>query len=60
MVPPLDISFKISHQLIGRRKEVGFFRCFGVPMITLPALVVIAQHALASNHVRKSVLEFVG
>jgi hypothetical protein len=57
MVPPCDVSFKVSHQLIGGREGVRFLRGFSVPVIAFSVFVVIAQHALLFDHVRQAVLE---
>src|SRR3990170_3381678 len=57
MVPPRDVSFKVSHQLIRRREGVRVLRRFGVPVITLSVFVVVAQHALLFDHIREAVLE---
>jgi len=57
MVPPRDVSFKISHQLIRRGEGVRFFRGFRVPVIALFAFIVVAQHALLFDHIRQAVFE---
>src|SRR3972149_6591380 len=57
MVPPRDVSFKVSHQLIGRRKGVRLLSCLGVPVIALCAFIVVAQYAPLLNHIRQPVFE---
>jgi len=58
MIPPRYVGCKVGHQLIRRRKVVRLFGYFGMPVITLSPLIVISQHALATNDIRKPVLEF--
>jgi hypothetical protein len=57
MIPPRDVGIEIDHQLLRRRKVVRLFRRFRVPVITPSALIVVAQHALTGNDVRKPILE---
>jgi len=57
MVPPRDIGFKISHQLIGSREGVGFLRFLEVPVITLAAFVVVSQDASPFDHIGDAILE---
>ena len=59
MVPPLQIGKKIAHQLFGRLKLIQLLigRC--ASMIALAALVVVAQHAAATNDIGHPVVELV-
>jgi len=57
MIPPRDVGFEVSHQLIGCRKVVRFLQPFRVPMVTLPPFIIVEQHAFTTNDVRKAVLE---
>jgi hypothetical protein len=56
-IPPRDICFKISHQLIRRREGIGRLSGLGVPVVALSALVVIAENASLLDDVRQAVLE---
>jgi len=51
-IRPRDISVKVSHQLIRRRKGVWFLGRLGVPVIALSPFVVIAENASLFYDVR--------
>lgn len=57
LLPSGDIPQEVVQQLINRLKSVGLFSPARVVVIALTRLVVIAQDALASNHIGKPVLE---
>jgi hypothetical protein len=57
MIPPRDVSFKVGHQSIGRREDVSFLRCFGVPVIALAAFVVVPQDTSLFDHVGEAIPE---
>jgi len=57
LIPPRDVGAEISHKLIRRGECIRGFGRADVPVMPLPTLVVVAQHALASHHVGESVLE---
>ncbi len=58
MIPPHYIGCEVGQELIRGRESVGRFRCFGVPVVALPPLIVIAQHGVATNDVREPIPEF--
>ncbi|OFC63644.1 hypothetical protein BAE30_00230 [Acidithiobacillus caldus] len=57
IIPPRNIFEEIGHQLPRAGESVNFFLAAQVPMVSFPSLVVVAQYALAENHISEPIFE---
>jgi hypothetical protein len=57
MIPPRNVSVEVEHQLLRCREGIVNLLLADVPVVTFASFVVVPQHAFATDHIGKPVLE---
>jgi len=57
MIPPRNLTLKVSNQLLGSREDVGTFLVADMPVIPFARLIVKPQHTHFVHDIREPVFE---
>jgi hypothetical protein len=59
MIPPRNLTLKVSNQLLGSDEGVGTFLAADMPVIPFAWLIIEPQHAHSAHNIREPVFEWV-